>query len=627
MPTLSRWSPWILLLAGVLVYANSLSNPFVFDDRSAILANESVRKIWPEPSVAHGRATDGRPLVRLSFALNYALSDYEVRAYRAVNISLHVLCALTLWGLLRRTMRALARPRGDGVALVAALLWLVHPLNSECMNYIAQRSEIMVALCYLVALYAAVRSVGGRAVWQGVAVLACLGGAFCKATIATAPIVIVLYDRIFCYESWRAQRAARWRLYTGLSASWLVLLAINAHRPRGDSAGWGLGLAMGDYALAQVPVVAAYLKRVVWPEPLVLDYGVPHATSLSVVWPQALILALLLGLAIYALRRNPPLGFAAILPFVLLAPTSSIVPILTEVGAERRMYLPLMPLLALAAALADRGLSRARLVRWAPVLAGVVVLVLGWATMRRNAQYGSAVSIWRHAVEATPNNPRAHNNYGVALAGLDSMQQAMGHWRRAVVLDADFADAQHNLATAHRRAGEPDSAVVHFRRALEQKPTRAASHAGLCAALLQMRRPAEALPSCERAAMLQPDQIAHRVQWSQALRLTGDEAAAEDLLQGALLLDAGHPDATYELGFLYHGQRRFSEAEELYRRALAGREDHFEAHYNLASLLEERGDSAGAALHHEQARRLDARLWRQVREGGPGLPPGNAVGP
>ena len=162
---------WLLLAVGCALYANSLSNPFVFDDHEAILNNESIRQIVPSDAETQGLPTDGRPLVRLSFAINYALSGYEVAPFRAVNLMLHIFCSWLCWAVLRRVLT-------DGKALVAAVIWLIHPLNSECINYISQRSEQLMALCYLAALYAAQRAASDRPrwIWECASVVSCVAG-------------------------------------------------------------------------------------------------------------------------------------------------------------------------------------------------------------------------------------------------------------------------------------------------------------------------------------------------------------------------------------------------------------------------------------------------------------------
>jgi protein O-mannosyl-transferase len=602
---------WLLPLVAVLVYANSLANPFVFDDHSAILANESIRQIAVADYAEYGRATDGRPLVRLSFALNYALGGYEVRSFRVVNLLLHILCALLLYSALRRAL-----PGRDAVALMTALVWVVHPLNSECINYIAQRSELLMALCFLTVIYASQRAAvdSGHKAWQYAAVAACIAGMTCKESMVTAPIVVMLYDRFFLWPNWRAAWAERRFLYSGLFGSWAVLAALVARQPRGDSAGWGLGLSVFDYMLNQAVMVVEYLQLSLWPHPLVLDYGFPRLLDIGQVWPQVLLVGALFLLSVVALRLRPRAGFAALCFFLILAPTSSIVPILTEVGAERRMYLPLMLLLALLVVGARELWVRSG---WSmKSLQGLflaAVLSLSLLTVSRNAEYSSAVSIWRATIEAVPENARAHNNLGEALTKVASLETALVHFRRAVELKPDLLSARHNLATAYKKSGRLDSALVHFRAALRIMPEQAATNAGLCATLLQMSRADEAVGICAQAVVYSPARADYRAQWGQALRLVGDTVEAERAHLEALSLDAHHPRAHYELGFIYQQQKKIEQAEAHYRRAIAGHPDFFAAHYNLATLLVDVGRAQEAEFHFKTAQAADPRLWQRVR--------------
>ena len=141
---MDAFAPWLLVIVGVVVYANSLSGPFVFDDLPGIVENGDIRQLWPlwrAPGETDLAALNGRPVVRFSLALNYALGGLDARGYRIANIAVHILCALVLYDVVRRTLRStrLADQFGHPasvLALVCALLWLVHPLHTECVNYV-----------------------------------------------------------------------------------------------------------------------------------------------------------------------------------------------------------------------------------------------------------------------------------------------------------------------------------------------------------------------------------------------------------------------------------------------------------------------------------------------------------
>jgi hypothetical protein len=202
-----RWLWAVVIIAGVFaVYANSISAPFLFDDGPAIAHNPTIRSLWPlwgplNPP-ATGAGVTGRPVVNLTLAVNYAVGGLDVNGYRATNIALHALTALILLGLLRRTLRCVPSlaDRAEMGAGLAALLWAVHPLLTESVVCVVQRNEVLGGLFYLLTLYAFTRTTdgGARAVtWQIIAVAACLLGVASKEIVATAPLMVLLYDRTF----------------------------------------------------------------------------------------------------------------------------------------------------------------------------------------------------------------------------------------------------------------------------------------------------------------------------------------------------------------------------------------------------------------------------------------------
>ncbi|HSC28489.1 MAG TPA: glycosyltransferase family 39 protein, partial [Vicinamibacterales bacterium] len=250
-PPRLRWRAVLIVLAGALTYWNSLSGPFVFDDRGSILDNHTIEKLW-DPSVfsaPHETPVAGRPVVNVSFALNYALGGRDVRGYHAGNVAVHLLCALLVFGIVRRTLQLPANQArfgraGVDMAFAAALIWAVHPLNSEVVNYLTQRTESLMALFYLLVLYAGIRAIDKRVAgrrrlgWEAIAVVSSALGMACKESMATVPLVILLYDRVFVFDSLRRALRDRWPFYTALAATWLVLAAMMWTAPRTLSAGF-----------------------------------------------------------------------------------------------------------------------------------------------------------------------------------------------------------------------------------------------------------------------------------------------------------------------------------------------------------------------------------------------------
>jgi hypothetical protein len=309
------WRIGLIVLAGVAVYWNSLGNPFVFDDNVTLVDNPQIRSFATVFQTDKGSALTGRPIVSLTFALNYALDGLTVTGYRVVNIALHVACALLLFGVVRRTLEQPGlRDRfgrvAAGAALAAALLWVVHPLNSEVVDYLTQRTEALMAACYLLAVYAGIRALGGGGAWTGIAVASCAAGMLCKETMVTAPLMIAAYDRVFAFGSLAAAARARWKLYAGLAASWVVLGASVATASREASGGFSTThVSVWSYLLNQTEVVTHYLTLVVWPRALVAYYGWSLPATLGDVWPYALFVTALAVVTVVALVRWPRAGY------------------------------------------------------------------------------------------------------------------------------------------------------------------------------------------------------------------------------------------------------------------------------------------------------------------------------
>ncbi|MEE2873513.1 MAG: hypothetical protein VX893_11445, partial [Candidatus Latescibacterota bacterium] len=346
-------APTMLIAAAALVYSNSLSNPFVFDDLSAIVGNHDIRQIWPPvwlDSSWHG-SLFSRPFVMFSLALSYAAGGADSFSFRLANLILHIGSGLLVYAVVRQLLhspilRARVGVDARPLALACALIWLLHPLQSQCINYVIQRSEILMAFCALTALYAAQRGLTGGPWWSVLAVFACLMGMASKESMVGVPLLIPLCDRAMSgnINIWRR----RFAFYLGLAATWLLLIWLLSDKPHRTTIGFDQGISAWTYAVNQCQAIIGYLHLAYWPASLVFDYGYPDPElSLIEVWPQALLLLAMLSGSAWLLYRHPAAGLAAAGFFILIAPTSSLVPLVKQVAAQRRMYLPLAALIGL----------------------------------------------------------------------------------------------------------------------------------------------------------------------------------------------------------------------------------------------------------------------------------------
>jgi tetratricopeptide (TPR) repeat protein len=612
--------PALLVFAAAATYGNALNGPFVFDDVGSIVENPHVRTLWPLSQVlsAPPQATvAGRPLVSLSLALNYAVGGLDVRGYHLTNLAIHVFCGLLLYGVVRRTLsgpnfaRAIG-PHAGGLGVACALIWLVHPLCSETVNYTVQRTESIMALFYLATLYSAVRAAASHRprAWSVAAIVVCTAGMASKEAMVTAPVAVVLYDIAYLPGPLRQLVRRRWRLYAGLAGTWGILAAIMAAGPRTKTVGLSLGVSALDYAKNQAVLIVEYLRTAVWPHPLVFDYGYARPLPEGTAGPSAVLVVALAAVTTLAFMRRPATAYPAVWFFLILAPTSSIVPIVSEVGAERRMYLPLAGLIvlcvvaghALLVRLGSRsGHRSAAVVR--RVGAGAVVLVaaaLAWTTHSRNEVYRSSETLWRTAVAARPLNPRAHNNLGQAIHLDDRPGEAMPHYRKALELDDRYSQAHFNQGVALGDLGRADEAMDCYRRALELNPELARAHHNLGAELANRGALREAIPHFREAVRHAPEWAPAHHKLGRGLSLSGETAPALDELREAVRLDPDHWEALIDIAWILATEPapEFRDADRAIRLATRAAEL---THYRHATSLDTLAAAYAAAGRFDEA--------------------------
>lgn len=545
---------FLVLLAGLLflAYRNSLDVPFLFDDEPAITANPRIRHLWPFGD--HGYAVQsteaGRPLVRLTLALNYRLGGLEPRGYHLFNLGLHFASALLLFELLWRLLsapRAAAGLRDSAPFLAAGVtaLWSVHPLLTDAVTYVIQRTELQMSFFLLATLLCALRGALGRAGWNALAVLCCFLGMGCKEAMAMAPVLVVLMERAFVFGTFRAAFARRKGVYAALLASWIPLALIVASGPRDETAGWHLGIPWWRYLLTQGPVILHYLELVFWPAGLVLDYGKRLADGPREWWLGVSVVGALFVASAWACVKRPTLGFAGACFFLILAPSSSIVPILTEVGAERRMYLPLAALLTvlllglwwLVTALSERaGVRRAAF----GALVGLGVLLATPATIARNAVLRSELTAWQDAVAKRPDNPGAHNNLGRVYAKRGELELARQHFETAVGLPDCGVDAYTNLGLVLADLGRLEESEAYLRTVVRDNPDFAQGYEYLGSVLMRREKWADARAAYETCLRLGRRSASILNDHARTLFKLGDLEGAIRQLEEALVLEPGH---------------------------------------------------------------------------------------
>jgi protein O-mannosyl-transferase len=474
-PRRRPWAPLLVALAcGIVAYCNSLRSPFIFDDIDSILVNPQInRSLNPAASVPQSTLS-GRPLLLLTMQVNYAIGGLNVVGYHLVNLVVHLCCGALLFGIVRRNLsrREFWGDRfadsAKWLAGAVAAVWLVHPLNTEAVSYISQRAESLMSLFFLATIYCLIRAAEERAParWAILAILACALGMATKETMVTAPIIALFYDRTFLAGSFAAALRKRSRLYLGLAATWIVLAILLTGRAREASVQYTSGLSAWDEIRTQPGVIAHYFRLGLWPHKLVLDY---YDWPIVHQWTQMklggyLVFALLIC-SVIAFWKKPWLGFLGAWFFMILSPSSSVVPLFTEVAAEHRMYLPLAAPVALAVA----GCWVANRIVAVALVVGVIVS-LTTLTLLRNAQYQNPVEMWRYTVAERPINPRAYYNLGYSLQHSGRPGEAVAPYREALLLEPDYYAAAKALGLALIASGDHGGAEEYYTEEMKIMP-------------------------------------------------------------------------------------------------------------------------------------------------------------
>jgi tetratricopeptide (TPR) repeat protein len=545
---------WLAIIAALVavVYRTTLGAPFLLDDEISILENESIRSLTPLRSVLWPRAdvfTAGRPLLNFSFALNHASGGLAVRGYHLTNLAIHAAAALALFGIVRRTLLLprLASRFGAcsvAVALGAALLWSLHPVQTISVSYVSQRAESLMGLCYLATLYAFLRAAqSGSAAWRIAMLVGCGAGMLVKEVMITAPVVIFLFD-VTCVSgsrkaAWQRHRA----LHLGLAATWLPLLAVMlASRIGARGIGYGFDYAWHQYLRIECTAVLHYLRLALLPVGLVFDYGAEVSTpsTLHLVLAAAVLVAGIIATGL-ALRRTSPLAFLGCWFFLILAPTSSFLPVAGQPIAENRMYLPLAAIsvglaVGMVSLLARRG--------------GIALLAIAgglmWLAVLRNEDFRSELRLWADTVAKRPQSSRAHCYRGIALMHAGRIDAAIPPFQSAIQLRPSYQRAHINLACAFLSLQRMPDAMRHFDIALRLNPDDPVAHSNFGTALLQAGRKEDALREYQTALRLRPGFAAARLNTGIALIHLGRTSEALATLE-AIVRDNPHDRTAVEI--------------------------------------------------------------------------------
>jgi tetratricopeptide (TPR) repeat protein len=551
------------VLLGAASYSNTFDVPFYLDDYYNITENHNIRlsslSVDGLKKAFSGGPLKTRPVAYFTFAINYYFHQYNLYGYHLVNAIIHIFSGFLLYLFIKTTLQTpVLRSQSEKslqIAIFAALVWFVHPVQTQSVTYVVQRMNSMAGMFYILAfwMYAKGRMSSAKkhaSIWFtgcGVAWLLAMGT---KEIAATLPFFLFLYEWYFFRDlqfSWMRKRLI---YIVGLIVALICLAYFYLGPDPIEKLLLGYqarGFSLQERVLTQFRVIFFYLGLFFLPLTGRLSLEHNFTISRSLIEPSTTILSILGILLIFALairlaKTNRLISFCIIWFLGNLVIESSVLPL--EILFEHRLYLPTMLIfLPLAQAfLNDR--------RWNKAGFGFLVclvIVLGVMTHSRNQVWRDPVIFWNDSIRHSPDNARLYNNLGLALYRRGEVQNSIKEFEEALRISPTYALAHNNLGLSYRLQGNQNKAVLHFNKALQYDPKISEAHANLGAIYGQQGIFNKSYSHLQEAVRLNPASAVAHNNFGNILLLLGRFDEAIDNYNKALRLMPDYEEARYNL--------------------------------------------------------------------------------
>lgn len=585
--------PWIgigaITLLVVLAYSNTFHASFHLDDSIRIVHNAYIRD--PMNIIrAFGTGYSAVFFPYLSFAVNYKLNAFQPFGYHVVNITIHVLCSLAVYGVI---LLAFAIPKIKGlcltnrslpadsrsqqiIALFGALIFACHPVQTQAVTYIVQRIALMAALFYFATVFCYILyRLRNQRLWFAVAWLCACAAMFSKPNAYTIPFSLAAVE-IFLFGTKRSDIRQVILKIAPFAATWVFVYAFAYHSTVINK---GLSVATSntqdiqisrlEYFLTQWNVIVTYLRLLFIPIAQNFEYDYPISRSLLDIKTLAcglLLLSLWMSSWYFHAKGRPFIAFGIIWFFIALSVESSIIPI-RDVIFEHRLYLPMLGFCFFSAELSWTLFStHPKMLKTLMVL---IIVLLSILTFNRNSIWKSEISLWEDVVSKSPNKPRAVNLLAQAYQKDGRYDSAILKYEHLLELVPDTADAYVNAGAAYEEMGNQEKAIELFEKAIEMNPNLAEPYDNLGKIYGRKGNFAKAKLYFEWGLQRHPRFVRSLNNLAAIYQYEGEFKKAEEYLKRALEIDPGYPVAYKSLAQLYAqtGKKNLSEKYlERYRR-------------------------------------------------------------
>jgi len=625
----SHWLALIVIgFSALVIYSNIYNNPFVFDDGSHIVENSTIRDLSNYLSPV--KLLEPRAIVDFTFALNYRFGELNVFGYHLVNILIHILNGFLVYILVSAVLKQRSGCSSASSALIsdspdvsirimslfAALIFVVHPIQTQAVTYTVQRYASMAAMFYMASVLFYLKA---RILQQGaksrqrvekkkdnktnmlklssiytLSVLCGILAFLSKQNTASLPFAILTVEYLLIDRTWQGWKT-KLPWFVLLFALWTLFILYVAGFFSGGFEGRELlsdvssliketeTVGRWQYLCTQFNVLAIYIRLLFLPVLQNLDYMYAFKSGFFDSYTPFAFLFLIgiVALGIWHIKKRPMISLAIFWFFITLSVESSIIPI-RDALFEHRLYLPMLGFGLFVSCQLFHYLSDKRFMAF--ILSLAIVVALGTATYRRNITWQNEETLWSDVVTKSPNNHRAHNNLGNSLKDHGKISEAIKCYIKALRIEPDFVDAHNNLGNALSDQGKLSEAISHYYEVLRIKPDDAEVISNIGSVFFKQGRVDEAIYHYAEALRIKPDFAEVQSNLKKALAVLKEIDGAVEKVQGLLKSNPEDPRLHYDLGTLYYKKGEFDKAIFQYEKSLSIQPDNPGTYYNLACM-------------------------------------------
>lgn len=515
----------LIILLTLIVYSNSFQNSFQYDDYHVIVNNPAIKnptnlkQFFFDPKLGSGVVDDSksyRPILMITFALNYLISGLDVFSFHFLNFFIHILCAILVFSIalfffkITYNVNDLNPIKYKWFALSAALIFALHPIQVESVTYISGRSSSLTALFFLVSFCTYLQfGISGKIYLLLFSAMSFVFALLIKESAITLLFILILFNIFFPLG-----RNRQTRFYTLFPYILIVALYFKLRLYLFDTLKYSSQplRPIYDNILTQFKAWVHALGILILPLNLNVDYDISISHSIlenEVLFSIFIIISILFVL--WKVTKNcRPVAFFALWFAINLAPTSSIIP-LEDIITDRWLYLPsigfaIILAFALEWIFSNKIYYGPRAIRWIFIfLIALLIEFYGFQTVLRNFTWRSYWTLWEDAAEKSPNKWRPHVALGVALTTAGLPEEAIQEFKKAISLNPQAGEAFLNIGYLYFVQGKFEEAIPFFQKAIKLRPRLAAvAHNNLGAVYLNLKKKDEAFKELQEALRKRP---------------------------------------------------------------------------------------------------------------------------